>query len=90
MARVHIATPTKNILETSEVGTPLYSGHFRWHQLCLHYRGSTVVPVELKHEGELGISTHPAESDTSMAAFNSNTTTRYMFVYSRHTHTLDW
>ena len=30
-----------NIPEASEVGTPLYSGHFRWQQ-CPHYRGSTV------------------------------------------------
>ena len=34
MARVHIATPTGNIPETSEVRTPVYSGHFRWHQWC--------------------------------------------------------
>ena len=40
-ARVRIATPTGNIPETSKVRTPLYSGHFRWHQWCLHYRGST-------------------------------------------------
>ena len=32
-----------NILEASEVGTSLYSGDFRWHQWCLHYRGSTVL-----------------------------------------------
>ena len=31
------------LLETSEVGTPLYSGHFRWHQWCPYYRGSTVL-----------------------------------------------
>ena len=28
-AQVCIATPTENILEAFEVGTPLYSGHFR-------------------------------------------------------------
>ena len=32
----------RNIQETSEVGTSLYSGHFRWHQWCPHYRRSTV------------------------------------------------
>ena len=37
------STPTENKPETSEVGTPSYSGHFRWHQWCPHYRGSTVV-----------------------------------------------
>ena len=40
--RVRIAIPTRNIPEASKVGTPLYSGHFRWHQWCPHYRGSTV------------------------------------------------
>ena len=41
--QVRIATPTRNIPEASEVGTPLYSGHFRWQRWCPHYRGSTVV-----------------------------------------------
>ena len=40
MARVRITMPTRKI---SKVGTLLYPGHFRWHQWCLHYRGSTVV-----------------------------------------------
>ena len=38
-----LATPTGNILETSEVGTP---GHFRWYQWCPHHRGSTVVCIQ--------------------------------------------
>ena len=38
-----IATPTRNIPETSKVGTPLYLGHFRWHQWCAHHRSSTVI-----------------------------------------------
>ena len=29
--------------DTSEVRTPLYSAHFRWHQWCPHYRGFTVL-----------------------------------------------
>ena len=29
--------------EASKVGTPLYSGHLRWPQWCLHHRGSTVI-----------------------------------------------
>ena len=38
---------TRNIPETSEVGTPLYSGHFRWYQWCPHYRGSTVLLLHI-------------------------------------------
>ena len=30
----HCHTYTRNMPETSEVGTPLYSEHFRWHQWC--------------------------------------------------------
>ena len=44
-ARVWIATPTGNIPEASKVETPLYSGHFRWHQWCPQYSGSTVLAV---------------------------------------------
>ena len=43
MAQVCIATPTENTPETSKVGTPLFSRHFRWHQWCPHYRASTVI-----------------------------------------------
>ena len=47
MAGVRIATPTGNIPEASEVQTPLYSGHFKWHQWSLHYGDSTVLQVEV-------------------------------------------
>ena len=40
--------PTGSIPETSKVGTPLYSIHFRWHQWCPHYRGSTVVSYPVR------------------------------------------
>ena len=36
--------------------TPLYSGRFRWHQWCLHYRGSTVF-VELNNGKKKDIET---------------------------------
>ena len=43
MVQLRSVTPIGNILEAFKVGTPLYSGDFRWHQWCLHYRGSTVL-----------------------------------------------
>ena len=42
-AWVYIATPTRNIPESSKVGTPLYLGHFGWYQWCAHHRSSTVI-----------------------------------------------
>ena len=39
----HCHAYRKYTIETSKVRTPLYSGHFRWHQWCPHYRGSTII-----------------------------------------------
>ena len=44
-AQWHKYTLPHLLAEASIVGTPLYSGRFRWHQRCPHYGGSTVARV---------------------------------------------